>query len=440
MDRSQTPQQRELVYCHQCENEWYRDEHGIICPECQSDFTEIIEDSNRDPRDDDAEEHGFDAPDPDEGDIDDFFNWQPNAPGQPPGGRFQGTFTRNMNLSNQAGAAQGGGGLLGGLLGSAIQGLLSGQRPPQQASQGQGASRDTSGAEGQGNPQTPGSLQQNQPQWAQPGTTVRHGHGPGYSFTITTSSGGTGLVPRDANGAQPFQRQPAALQQMLDEMVRNIGVAPMGMGPGFGGGGMYGGGMHGGPGGPMMGMGAGPPIPMADLMQLFGMGGGQHGDAVYTQEALDRVISQLMEQHQSGNAPPPASTDAIESLPKRPVTQEDVGDNGKADCSICMDDAEVGSMVTELPCGHWFHHDCIKAWLTEHDTCPHCRQGIMPKDQPNNDRARDPNQAPHHDMHTAEQQRAPSTQGEGGSSGGMFSRMRQAFGGNRGENRESQGQ
>lgn len=33
---------REMVFCHVCENEWFRDEHGLVCPDCQSDFTEIV--------------------------------------------------------------------------------------------------------------------------------------------------------------------------------------------------------------------------------------------------------------------------------------------------------------------------------------------------------------------------------------------------------------
>jgi len=33
---------REVVYCHQCENEWYRDEHGLPCPRCHSEATEIV--------------------------------------------------------------------------------------------------------------------------------------------------------------------------------------------------------------------------------------------------------------------------------------------------------------------------------------------------------------------------------------------------------------
>ena len=33
---------RELVFCHECQNEWNRDEHGLTCPDCHSDFTEVV--------------------------------------------------------------------------------------------------------------------------------------------------------------------------------------------------------------------------------------------------------------------------------------------------------------------------------------------------------------------------------------------------------------
>lgn len=33
---------REVVFCHQCEDEWYRDEHGLTCPRCNSDYVEIV--------------------------------------------------------------------------------------------------------------------------------------------------------------------------------------------------------------------------------------------------------------------------------------------------------------------------------------------------------------------------------------------------------------
>ncbi|KAF3389494.1 Mitochondria fission 1 protein, partial [Penicillium rolfsii] len=99
-------------------------------------------------------------------------------------------------------------------------------------------------------------------------------------------------------------------------------------------------------------------------------------DAVYSQEELDRVISQLIDQTQQGNAPPPASDAAIRSLPKKKMTQEMMGSDGKAECSICMDPVELDTEVTVLPCTHWFHFDCIQAWLSQHNTCPHCRRSI----------------------------------------------------------------
>ncbi|PHH62244.1 hypothetical protein CDD81_7304 [Ophiocordyceps australis] len=40
---------RELVYCHACTHEWYRDGPNIDCPECGGDITEIINPDN-DPR------------------------------------------------------------------------------------------------------------------------------------------------------------------------------------------------------------------------------------------------------------------------------------------------------------------------------------------------------------------------------------------------------
>jgi len=128
-----------------------------------------------------------------------------------------------------------------------------------------------------------------------------------------------------------------------------------------------------------------PPInPLAAIFaQLMNPGNAAHGDFVYSQEALDRIISQLMEQNATGNAPGPATREAIDSLPKKMVTMEDLGPDGRAECSICMDEVTVGEEVTELPCHHWFHQQCIDMWLGEHDTCPHCRKGIMDHDKSN---------------------------------------------------------
>ena len=36
--------QRELVFCHSCQNEWLRHQHGLQCPDCDSEYVEIFED------------------------------------------------------------------------------------------------------------------------------------------------------------------------------------------------------------------------------------------------------------------------------------------------------------------------------------------------------------------------------------------------------------
>lgn len=126
-----------------------------------------------------------------------------------------------------------------------------------------------------------------------------------------------------------------------------------------------------------------PQHPFAALFNgLLNPANAMGGDAVYSQEAFDRVMSQLMEQHTSGSAPGPASAAAIAALPRRPVDAATLGDSGAAECSICMDAVTLGETVLALPCRHWFHPACAEAWLREHDTCPICRTGIMPKDGP----------------------------------------------------------
>ena len=480
MDRNQTPQQREMMYCHQCENEWYRDEHGLECPECHSDFTEVIE-ANNDPRED--EHHipgepefrhgggggfGVPAPDPDEDDIDNL-RWEQTGPGTY---RVRGRYNMDLPLNRQGqmqGEGQGQGGMGGGLMGmvgNLLQGMVGqqqgqGQQPGQHGQPEAPSSPERAASPQAGGQRTPGN-----------GTHIRHGTGPGFSYTIATSSNANfngNLFPRNAHGPQPFQPQPNHLDQMLAQMFMNVGAMPgqpgmRGHGPGMhnhplhdhdpfgppGGDGF----MFGGPGG------------FANILNMFGGPPGQAGDAVYTQEALDRIMTQLMEQHQSGNAPGPASEAAIKSLPKRAVTAKDQGSEGKAECSICMDEVPLGEEVTELPCHHWFHHECVKAWLSEHDTCPHCRQGIMPKDANSSQggeggTSRNPGQEPLNDMRSPEFTRPQGgggmpgafpfpqqgdgsrgnpysvpespgrggAQGRGSNGGSMFGRMREAFGG-----------
>lgn len=132
--------------------------------------------------------------------------------------------------------------------------------------------------------------------------------------------------------------------------------------------------------GPGQGMAMGPMGLAALLQEIIGATinppSAVHGDAVYSQEALDRIVSTLMEAHPQSNAAPPATQTAIDQLEKKKLTDEMIGSEGKAECTICIDEMHRGDDVTVLPCTHWFHGECVTLWLKEHNTCPICRRAI----------------------------------------------------------------
>lgn len=394
MDRTQAPQpaqssNRDTMFCHECQDEWYRDEHGLTCPECGSDFTEIIEDNN-DPRDqhmydrddsdgdDDASTPSLEEPpphnhpllaghnpwrdhdDPEEGDI---SNLQFRQIGP---GRFSVSATMYRTVSptdlrHGAGAT----GAMGGfaqMLNSIIGG---GRAQNQDQTQGQNQGQ-TQGTQGEGQDQNTGETRG--PTMGLSGSGVLPG---GHRFTYTNAR----LYPRDAENPGPRVEPVDELNNVLVGLMAAFGEPP---------GGHHHHHAHHHHHGPVPGRAGGDgsihdagdfnPL-MALISQMVG-GNGQFGDAVYSQEALDRIISQLMDQTATGNAPGPATQSDIDSLPRKPVSVEMLGTEGRAECSICMDEVNIGEEVTELPCHHWFHHQCISAWLGEHDTCPHCRKGI----------------------------------------------------------------
>ncbi|SPQ20361.1 990a8dda-53cb-44df-9637-c7399c2d416d [Thermothielavioides terrestris] len=109
------------------------------------------------------------------------------------------------------------------------------------------------------------------------------------------------------------------------------------------------------------------------LASLFNPANAVFGDAVYTQEAFDRVLTQLRDQLQPGGAPP-ASADALARLQTRELDDAMLAgrgdDDGKAKCIVCVDDMVKGDKAAVLPCGHFFHGDCVMPWLKLHNTCP----------------------------------------------------------------------
>ncbi|KAK9149384.1 hypothetical protein Scep_008141 [Stephania cephalantha] len=59
----------------------------------------------------------------------------------------------------------------------------------------------------------------------------------------------------------------------------------------------------------------------------------------------------------------PASKDAVDNLEKMMLEPNVFGGCDGSSCRICLEDMEIGSEVTRMPCSHVFHSGCIDSWL-----------------------------------------------------------------------------
>ncbi|KAG5440178.1 hypothetical protein PCANB_001747 [Pneumocystis canis] len=96
------------------------------------------------------------------------------------------------------------------------------------------------------------------------------------------------------------------------------------------------------------------------------------GDYVWSSTGFDNIITQLMEQYPSTNAPPPASDEVINALPKMMVQEEEE----LRDCAICKENYQPKETYITLPCKHYFHDNCIIPWLKINNTCAICRATV----------------------------------------------------------------
>ncbi|KAF7585241.1 hypothetical protein BBP40_011600 [Aspergillus hancockii] len=370
------------MYCHECGGVWLRREHGLECPHCHSEFTEIIEippDTEvPDPPTSVPEDRSHSPPhnswrhhnpwahqEADE----DPHDWDPgngyrHRTYRSPDGRFtfsSTTYTHGFSPRRSSGQHNPADPLIPMVRGldSIFHGLADTYR---QTEYRQPGDRDAAQGQGQGQGMDGG---QNQAHGLQGPREFRST----FDIDLNPRNEGTmgsefhtagGLHPRDADGPQPMGTPLRTLGDILELFRADFGNQGQ-----AGGGGVR----------VMTG-----PNPLAIISTLLNMG--RNGDTVYSQEELDRVIAQLVDQNARGTAPPPAAPNAIESLPKKEIDKEMLGHEGKAECSICMDSVEIGTEVTVLPCKHWFHYNCIEMWLSQHNTCPHCRRGIDIPAQP----------------------------------------------------------
>ncbi|KAM0940960.1 putative transcription factor C2H2 family [Dioscorea sansibarensis] len=71
----------------------------------------------------------------------------------------------------------------------------------------------------------------------------------------------------------------------------------------------------------------------------------------------------------------PAAASAVASLPEI-VIPEGFGAGDEVLCTVCMDEFVAGRNATQMPCGHFYHRDCILPWLALRNTCPVCRDAL----------------------------------------------------------------
>ncbi|KAL2116558.1 hypothetical protein VTJ04DRAFT_8726 [Mycothermus thermophilus] len=121
------------------------------------------------------------------------------------------------------------------------------------------------------------------------------------------------------------------------------------------------------------------PLPvLANLLaSLTTPAAGVIGDAVYSQEAFDRVLAQLRELAPQGG-PPPASKQALDRLKAHEMVMDEalIAKFHEPRCVVCVEDMAAGERAAVLPCEHLFHGDCVRPWLELHGTCPVCRRSV----------------------------------------------------------------
>lgn len=97
------------------------------------------------------------------------------------------------------------------------------------------------------------------------------------------------------------------------------------------------------------------------------------GDYAWGNAGFDAVITQLLNNLDGSNSgPPPMPKDQVDNLPTVKISDEQVKSTN-LQCTVCMEDFQVGDGARQLPCEHFFHQDCIIPWLNlvsnSLDTC-----------------------------------------------------------------------
>ena len=90
----------------------------------------------------------------------------------------------------------------------------------------------------------------------------------------------------------------------------------------------------------------------------------------FTRMDIGDILFHMAQQHPSESTP--ANQDNINKLQDFTITEAQLQEI----CSICQDSFKLSEVAKKLPCGHFFHPDCILPWFRVKDSCPLCRNPI----------------------------------------------------------------
>ncbi|XP_071703132.1 uncharacterized protein [Rutidosis leptorrhynchoides] len=94
---------------------------------------------------------------------------------------------------------------------------------------------------------------------------------------------------------------------------------------------------------------------------------------VYTPE-FDTLIGRFVETVRALRGSPPAAKSVVDNLPLVALKKGDFEeDEDSVICAVCKDELLMNENVTQLPCRHHYHGECIVPWLSIRNTCPVCR-------------------------------------------------------------------
>ncbi|KAL2330461.1 hypothetical protein Fmac_018042 [Flemingia macrophylla] len=95
---------------------------------------------------------------------------------------------------------------------------------------------------------------------------------------------------------------------------------------------------------------------------------------------FEDLLEHLAENDSSRRGAPPASVSYVNNLP-RVVIDKEHEKHGELVCAICKDVLALGTEVSQLPCSHLYHINCILPWLSARNSCPLCRYELPTDDK-----------------------------------------------------------